>query len=51
MHHFIFGEFEEELFGAGIAELNGGFGILARALYLYDGSYAKALMLNDGSLG
>jgi hypothetical protein len=39
-------EFQQQLFGARIAELNGGFGILARTLNLYHRANAKALVLN-----
>ena len=39
-------EFQQQLFGARIAELNGGLGILARALNLYHRANTKALMLN-----
>ena len=43
-------EFQQQLFGARIAELNGSLGILARALNLYHRTNAKALMLNLAAL-
>ena len=39
-------EFQQQLFGARIAELNGGLGILSRALNLYHRANTEALMLN-----
>lgn len=41
------GKLEEELLGAEIAELNGGLLVLTTSLYLDDGTYAEALMLDD----
>ena len=47
LYYYIFCEFQQQLFSAGISECDGGFGVLARALNLYDVANAKALMLND----
>ena len=41
------GKLKEELLGAKIAELNGGLLVLTTSLYLDDGTYAEALMLDD----
>ena len=43
-------EFQQQLFGARIAELNGGLGILTRALDLHHRTNAKALMLDGHTL-
>ena len=43
-------EFQQQLFGARIAELNGSLGILARALNLYYRANAEALMLYGSPL-
>lgn len=42
----VLGELEEELLGAGILELDGGFGVLARTFYLDNGSDAETLVLD-----
>ena len=46
-NYCIFGKFQQQLFCAGIPKCDGRFGVLARALNLYDVANAKALMLND----
>lgn len=43
------GKLEQKLFGSGIDKLDGGFGILARALQLQNRSYPETLMLYLGS--
>lgn len=43
-------ELQKKLFGARIAELNGGLGILTRALYPDHLANAKALMLDGNTL-
>ena len=45
----IFRKFQQQLFCAGIPELNGSFGILTTPLHSDDGADTKALVLDDVS--
>lgn len=44
-HNLVFREFQQELLGAGIAELHRCLGVLARSLNLQHRAYAKTLVL------
>ena len=44
------GEFQQQLFGARVAELDGSLGVLARTLDLHHLTNAKTLMLDGAAL-
>ena len=46
-HDFEFCKLQQQLFSAQVAELHGGLLVLTTSLYLDDGTYAEALMLDD----
>ena len=45
------GEFEEELFDAGVVESDSGFGVLTGALYFDDLTPSETLVLDDSAWG
>ena len=49
-YNLVFRKLQQQLLGAGIAELNGSLGVLTSTLDLDDGTDAETLVLNGGSL-